>query len=64
MTERDIANHSFVEVDGLTVQFVSRESTVHAVNGVNFSLGHQEILVLLGESGSGKTVTLRAMIKL
>ena len=64
MTERDIANHSFVEVDGLTVQFVSRESTVHAVNGVNFSLGHQEILVLLGESGSGKTVTLRAMMKL
>ena len=64
MTESDIANHSFVEVNGLTVQFVSRESTVHAVNGVNCSLGHQEILVLLGESGSGKTVTLRAMMKL
>ena len=64
MTERDTSNHSFVKVDDLTVQFVSRESTVHAVNGVNFSLDHREILVLLGESGSGKTVTLRAMMKL
>ncbi len=43
---------------------MSREATVNAVNGVTFTLNRQEVLVLLGESGSGKSVTLRAMMKL
>ena len=35
-----------------------------AVNGVNFSLGRGEVLTILGESGSGKSVTLKAMMGL
>src|SRR6266705_2975091 len=49
---------------GLTVRFVGPESTVHAVNGINFTLGAGEVLCIVGESGSGKTVTLRAMMRL
>jgi peptide/nickel transport system ATP-binding protein len=52
------------EIRDLRVQFVSREATVHAVNGVSFSVRSGEVLCILGESGSGKSVTLRALMRL
>ncbi len=55
---------NLVEVEDLTVRFVTRESTVHAVNGVSFSVRPGEVLCILGESGSGKSVTLRALMRL
>ena len=54
-----------VDVKGLTVAFrTGRAATVRAVNGVDLVLGRGEVLALLGESGSGKSVTLRALIRL
>jgi peptide/nickel transport system ATP-binding protein len=53
-----------VSVEDLTVRFVTRDTTVHAVNGVSFSVRPGEVLCILGESGSGKSVTLRAMMRL
>jgi peptide/nickel transport system ATP-binding protein len=53
-----------VTVEDLTVKFVSRETTVHAVSGVSFALAKGEVLGILGESGSGKSVTLRALMRL
>jgi peptide/nickel transport system ATP-binding protein len=53
-----------VHARNLTVRFVSRDATVHAVNGVDFDLAQNETLCILGESGSGKSVTLRAMMRL
>ncbi len=53
-----------VQVDDLTVRFVTREATVHAVNGVSFAVRAGEVLCILGESGSGKSVTLRALMRL
>jgi len=58
------AGAPLAEVRDLAVRFVSREATVHAVNGVSFSLSPGEVLVILGESGSGKSVTLRALMRL
>jgi peptide/nickel transport system ATP-binding protein len=52
------------EIRDLNVRFVSREATVHAVNGVSFSVQPGEVLCILGESGSGKSVTLRALMRL
>jgi peptide/nickel transport system ATP-binding protein len=46
------------------VRFVTREATVHAVNGVSFAVQPGEVLCILGESGSGKSVTLRALMRL
>ncbi|MGE0222273.1 MAG: ABC transporter ATP-binding protein [Acetobacteraceae bacterium] len=52
------------EVRDLSVRFVGREDTVHAVNGVSFTVNPGEVLCILGESGSGKSVTLRALMRL
>jgi peptide/nickel transport system ATP-binding protein len=53
-----------VSVDDLKVRFVGRDGAVAAVNGVSFSVGAGKVLAILGESGSGKTVTLRALLRL
>ncbi|MDT8262094.1 ATP-binding cassette domain-containing protein, partial [Roseomonas sp. DSM 102946] len=53
-----------VEVQDLNVRFVTRESKVRAVNGVSFAMAPGEVLCMLGESGSGKSVTMRALMRL
>jgi peptide/nickel transport system ATP-binding protein len=52
-----------VEVKDLHVRFTG-ERTVRAVNGVDIALRAGEVLGLLGESGSGKSVTLRALLRM
>ena len=53
-----------VSVEDLHVRFVTPEATVHAVTGVRFALEAGRVLGILGESGSGKSVTLRALLGL
>ena len=53
-----------VEVRDLQVSFVSREATVTAVNGVSLELMPGEVLCIIGESGSGKSVTMRSLMRL
>jgi len=52
-----------VEIKNLTIRFTG-ERIVHAVNDVSLSLRDGEVLGLLGESGSGKSVTMRALMRL
>ncbi len=49
-------------VEGLEVEFHTREGVAHAINGVNFSLDAGQTLAILGESGSGKSVTAQAIM--
>src|SRR5262245_27082937 len=58
------AKQPLVRCQGLTVRFPGGESTVHAVNGVDFALDAGEVLCIVGESGAGKSVMLRAMMRL
>ncbi|MEI7431446.1 MAG: ATP-binding cassette domain-containing protein, partial [Betaproteobacteria bacterium] len=52
-----------VSIQDLSVQFCgSRKAS--ALNQVNLELGAGEVLGLLGESGSGKSVTLRTLLRL
>jgi peptide/nickel transport system ATP-binding protein len=53
-----------VSVENLRVRFVMRDAVVAAVNGVSFELEAGKVLGILGESGSGKSVTLRALMRL
>jgi peptide/nickel transport system ATP-binding protein len=53
-----------VSAENLRVRFTTQDAVVHAVNGVSFDLETGQVLGILGESGSGKSVTLRALIGL
>lgn len=49
-------------VDNLHVEFQTRAGVVRAVNGVSYTVGAGETLAVLGESGSGKSVTAQAIM--
>ncbi|MEV6025453.1 ABC transporter ATP-binding protein [Streptomyces sp. NPDC052036] len=51
-----------LEVRDLHVEFKVRDSVTKAVNGVNYSVNAGETLAVLGESGSGKSVTAQAIM--
>lgn len=53
-----------LNVQGLETQFRTREGTIHAVNGVSFTLKEGETLGIVGESGCGKSVTVMSMLRL
>ena len=51
-----------LEVDDLQVEFRTRYGVAKAINGVSFDLREGETLAILGESGSGKSVTAQAIM--
>jgi oligopeptide transport system ATP-binding protein len=51
-----------LEVRDLHVEFKTRDGVAKAVNGVNYSVDEGETLAVLGESGSGKSVTAQAVM--
>lgn len=55
---------NLLDVQDLQVRFFTPEGVVHAVEGVTLSLDEGETLALVGESGCGKTVTARAVMRL
>ncbi|UXN62540.1 ABC transporter ATP-binding protein [Phyllobacterium zundukense] len=53
-----------LSVDDLTVDFLSDGAPVRAVDCVSFEVNRGETLVILGESGSGKSVSTSAVMDL
>lgn len=53
-----------VEVRNLNVTFKAEEGPVYAVSDVSFDLAAGETLALLGESGCGKSVTMKSLMRL
>jgi peptide/nickel transport system ATP-binding protein/oligopeptide transport system ATP-binding protein len=53
-----------MQVRDLYVTFETDGGTVHAVDGVSFALRRGEIFGVVGESGCGKSATLRSLIGL
>jgi oligopeptide transport system ATP-binding protein len=51
-----------LRVDDLAVEFRTRDGVVHAVDGVTYDLDRGETLAILGESGSGKSVSAQAIM--
>jgi len=53
-----------LEVKDLHTRFHIAEGTVHAVNGISFSLKPGETIAVVGESGCGKSVTMLSIMRL
>ncbi|MEV6052388.1 ABC transporter ATP-binding protein [Streptomyces sp. NPDC052107] len=51
-----------LEVRDLQVEFRTRDGIAYAVNGVSYEVEAGETLAVLGESGSGKSVTAQAVM--
>lgn len=53
-----------LEIENLEVVYQTDEATVHAVNGISFSLNEKETIGLVGETGAGKTTTALTILRL
>ena len=51
-----------LEVKDLSINFYLREGVVHALTDVNFEVYENETLGVIGESGSGKSVTVQSIL--
>ncbi|WP_425310910.1 ABC transporter ATP-binding protein [Ammonicoccus fulvus] len=51
-----------LDVEDLHVEFRTRDGVAKAINGVSFKLDQGETVAILGESGSGKSVTAQAIM--
>lgn len=57
-------NDILLEVKDLEVHFDVRRGVVRALQGVNFTVRRGKTIGIIGESGSGKSVTARAIMQL
>ena len=53
-----------LEVRGLSAQFTRRGTTTRVVKGISFDIAQGEAVGFVGESGCGKSVTARAILRL
>jgi peptide/nickel transport system ATP-binding protein len=64
MSETSEKNDILVEVKDLRVQFDVRDGIVKAVDGATFNIRRGRTLGVIGESGCGKSVTARAILRM
>ena len=57
-----VQGHHLLEVKDLFVEFHTRDGVARVINGVSYHLDPGETLAVLGESGSGKSVTAQAIM--
>ncbi len=61
-TDADSPDAPLLEVRDLQVEFRTKAGTARAINGVDFTVHPGETLAILGESGSGKSVTAQTIM--
>ena len=53
-----------LQIENLVLHFRTKQGAVQAVDKVDFSLGHKRAVVILGESGCGKSSLAKAILRL
>ena len=62
MSETANVKNTLLEVKNLKMHYTSDREVIHAVNGVSFTLGEEETLGLVGETGAGKTSIAKSIL--
>ncbi len=57
-------NDNILEIRDLVVHFETDDGCVHAINGLNLTIGREKTLGLVGETGAGKTTTALSVLNL
>ena len=57
-------NKKLLEIKNLTVHYITVDGTVHAVEDLNLELEEGKTLGLVGETGAGKTTTVKAVMQI
>jgi peptide/nickel transport system ATP-binding protein len=57
-------NNKLLQIKDLTLHFRTQKGDVQAVDGVDFELDYNRAVVILGESGCGKTSLAKAILRL
>lgn len=55
---------TLLDVKNLSTRFYTSEGVVQAVNGISFAIRKGEMVGVVGESGCGKSVTMRSVMRL
>jgi peptide/nickel transport system ATP-binding protein len=64
MVEHPMAERSVLSIRDLAVQFESEQGVVRALDGISLDLHAGRTLGIVGESGCGKSVTARSILRL
>lgn len=59
-----MAKENLLRIEDLVLHFKTQKGSVRAVDGVFFDLAHKEAVVVLGESGCGKSSLAKAILRL
>jgi NitT/TauT family transport system ATP-binding protein len=59
--EAVVPDGGFIELEGITKRYQTRQGSTLALSDVSLSVGRKEFLVLIGQSGCGKTTLLRVL---
>jgi len=59
-----MSKDTLLRIEDLVLHFKTQKGSVRAVDGVSFELAHKEAVVILGESGCGKSSLAKAILRL
>ena len=55
---------TFLKINNLSIDYKMRKETVNAAKNINIDINKGEIVVLVGDSGSGKSTVANAIVNL
>src|SRR5512137_1366368 len=64
MSEVRVPDRNVLRIEDLVMYFRTQHGAVRAVDHVSFALGYNEAIVVLGESGCGKSSLAKAILRL